>query len=352
MTDIFGKRLLNARKEAGLSQDQLVVRIQGYVKKTSIAKYERGETIPDPACVEVLAKALGKDPEYFFRPVTLQIKEVDFKSTYLPGERRLKQLSQQATSYIERYLELLHISGTRHITEITYADTIIGTLADATEAAAMLRKKWELGSWPVHSVVHMLESKGIIMIDLPDQDDIAAISLMAASLYKVIMFNSNHPQDELRVKLMKELSLLLFTFPEELQKSEKEKLSAHFAVNMLLPVESLTTMLGNHRSRISLKEILLLSHKYGLPAEQAIKITFHNQLITRYTYLKLMEHMTTPIEGWSAGSFTPGHEVPLHIGMLLIRSETEKQISNEKARELFPDSPAYYLPKPVTWKKV
>ena len=87
----FAKRLLNARKQQGLSQDQLVARINGEVKKTAIAKYERGEMMPRHEIIEHLATALNQTIDYFYRPLTLEINKVQFRAKASLGARCLFQ---------------------------------------------------------------------------------------------------------------------------------------------------------------------------------------------------------------------------------------------------------------------
>jgi transcriptional regulator with XRE-family HTH domain len=60
----FGTRLRNLREAAGLSQVQLGERAGGIAYQT-IAKYERGEMVPNWPTVLDLAEALGVSTEEF-----------------------------------------------------------------------------------------------------------------------------------------------------------------------------------------------------------------------------------------------------------------------------------------------
>lgn len=67
-TTVFGKRLQEARLEAGLSQRALGIRaeLDPFVAGTRINRYERGKHIPDPVTAAKLAKVLGVPTEYFY----------------------------------------------------------------------------------------------------------------------------------------------------------------------------------------------------------------------------------------------------------------------------------------------
>ena len=75
MNATFANRLISARKQAGFSQDELVTRIGEMVKKTAIAKYERGEMMPKPKVIEALAGALAQPIDYFFKKI--EINEIN-----------------------------------------------------------------------------------------------------------------------------------------------------------------------------------------------------------------------------------------------------------------------------------
>jgi len=79
MKEIFSKRLKSARLLAGLSQDKLVEAIDQQVSKNAIAKYERAEMMPNSKVLIALSKALDVKTDYFFRPFTVEIDQVEFR---------------------------------------------------------------------------------------------------------------------------------------------------------------------------------------------------------------------------------------------------------------------------------
>ena len=79
MKELFAKRLKSARVRAGMSQDELVHRMDNIVSKNSISKYEKAEMLPDSKVLVALAKALDVKTDYFFREFKVEIENIEFR---------------------------------------------------------------------------------------------------------------------------------------------------------------------------------------------------------------------------------------------------------------------------------
>lgn len=64
MSLLFGERIKEARKAAGLTQRQLADKIN--VSNTSISNWEKSVSMPDPDTIQHLCWALNVQPNYFF----------------------------------------------------------------------------------------------------------------------------------------------------------------------------------------------------------------------------------------------------------------------------------------------
>lgn len=60
----IGRRMAQARKEAGLTQEELAKRI-GYIAR-SVAGWERDETHPRPKALNAVAEATGRPVSWFY----------------------------------------------------------------------------------------------------------------------------------------------------------------------------------------------------------------------------------------------------------------------------------------------
>ena len=106
MKEIFAKRLKSARLLSAMSMDKLVDAMGGIVSKNAIAKYERGEMMPNSSVLIELAKALSVKPDYFFRPFAVEIGNVEFRKKRKLGAKKVTAIKLQVTDQIERYLEI------------------------------------------------------------------------------------------------------------------------------------------------------------------------------------------------------------------------------------------------------
>ncbi|TBR36006.1 XRE family transcriptional regulator, partial [Marinomonas agarivorans] len=71
---MFAKRLLRARKAAGLSMSALAEEVG--ISTNMIKKYEHGQSMPSSGKLYKLSIALGVRSEYFFRPTKVELSGI------------------------------------------------------------------------------------------------------------------------------------------------------------------------------------------------------------------------------------------------------------------------------------
>ncbi len=91
MSLLFGERIKEARKAAGLTQRQLADKIN--VSNTSISNWEKSVSMPDPDTIQHLCWALNVQPNYFFGADRLTFPENIFP---LPHMKEWKVLGGTA----------------------------------------------------------------------------------------------------------------------------------------------------------------------------------------------------------------------------------------------------------------
>ena len=74
---MFGERFRRARSASGLSMKELGDSVG--VSANMIKKYEHGESMPSSPVLIRLAKTLGVKSEYFFRPNTIVLGEIQYR---------------------------------------------------------------------------------------------------------------------------------------------------------------------------------------------------------------------------------------------------------------------------------
>ncbi len=69
-----------------------------------MSKYEQGKDAPNSTRLIQLADALGVNPEYFFRPDTVELGEVNFRKHLAFGIWQQEAVKEQVREHLERYL--------------------------------------------------------------------------------------------------------------------------------------------------------------------------------------------------------------------------------------------------------
>ena len=79
MKEIVAKRIKSARTLAGLSLRELSEKLNGLVSYNAISKYEKALMMPDSKILIQMAHAMNVKPDYFFRPFTVEIGNIEFR---------------------------------------------------------------------------------------------------------------------------------------------------------------------------------------------------------------------------------------------------------------------------------
>ena len=334
MKDIFAKRLISARKQAGLSQDQLVARINGFVKKTSIAKYERGEMMADTAVLEALAKALNVKVEYFFKPLSVSISGVKFRKKADLGRRKEDSMQHEIASRIESYLELERLLNDSKTFDNPLCEFTVNTAEDAETAALSLTRKWHIGYEGISHVMNLIEDHGILLIEIEADGKFDGYSGMANGEIPVIVLRGKGPTTERkRFTALHELAHVLLKFGEGLSDNDKENLCNRFAAAMLLPSDLLIRELGRYRSSVSPHELGILKDKYGISARAIALNALQHNIISKFTYINLMQIINADRMEYHIGT-NCRVDNPTRFQLMLSRAMQEELISLTKAADL------------------
>ncbi len=265
----FGLRLKQARVRAKLSLEALAKKMDGSVSKQAISKYEKGQMAPSSSTLIKLATALGTDINYFFRPITpdLQNLEVSFRKKSNINAKDVAALKIDIQDDIERFLEIEEILGKNEKKPfIINNDETISSVQQMEELAIKLRKKWNLGLSPILNIQDTLESNGIKVIFCKGPVGFDGVSGVVNHDRLIMVLNTEVDMIERqRFTALHELAHLLFNthFDESLTKNEQEKLCHAFANEMLVPSEILRKIFGD-KKHISLEELFFAQQQYGI----------------------------------------------------------------------------------------
>lgn len=340
MSEIIPHRIRMARQAQGLSMDELVKRMNGAISKMSISKIERGMFRPSQDTLTAIAQVCKVPMAYFYRQ-DYGMKPFDFR---IKGAttRQTKQAESRMIAAIENYLEqedALRISRTQFRNPL--ADEPVSSYADAEAAAEKLRKEWNIGTQPIHSVYELLQEHGVAIIEMPiDCEGLTGTSTMVNDEFPVVIVNTNENTNERkRFTALHELAHLTLRFKLtgreraesiehpygslSIKAPDEERLCERFASAMLMPRESMMRRLGTCRKDITLKELISIRNMYGISISGQVHRAHDLAIISDsaynnwYTNKINKNHME---EGWGC---YPINEVADRHQLLMERMKTE-----------------------------
>ena len=272
--ELFAKRLKQARQKAGLSMDGLSAKTGKEVSKQTISKYEAGKTMAGSPILIKLSKALGVPVDYFFRPYTFDVSEVEisFRKKACVGAKDQTMLKIKIQDEVERFIDIENILGLESPMPHIIVPAKITIPFQMIMLAKEVRRAWNLGISPIPSVKNLLMSHNIKVFEIDGPEGFDGISGYANNKIPLIVINKNMPNTaRRRFTHMHELAYLLAnsSFKEDLSKYEKEKLCDVFASEMLLPSEVSESEFGS-KSKITVQELKRIQKTYGISIDAIV----------------------------------------------------------------------------------
>lgn len=331
---VFGNRLKQARKAAGLSLRTLASQIG--LSHAAIQKYENGEVFPSSDCLIKLAAAINVPIEHLFRPETVELGPISFrKKTSLLVKARQK-IEYQIRDRLERRLELenCYPSVPIKIFDVQQIPSFnVTTDSDVEEVALKVRTHWKLGLAPIHDLIDVLENNGIRVIEVDSDDDGFDGLFFLANNEPIVVISNKWPGDRQRFTLAHELGHLLLKglFSDD---PEEEKACNRFAGAFLFPRPAVRQEFGKSRSSIELRELLLAKQEYGLSMASVVFRLFQSKVITESLFRSWQIRISR--EGWRKRE--PGEQFPSEVAhvfeQMIFHALGEEYISEAKAAEL------------------
>ncbi|MEX2336887.1 MAG: XRE family transcriptional regulator [Fulvivirga sp.] len=333
MKDVFAKRLKSARTLAGLSQDELVNCIEGFVSKNAIAKYERGEMMADGKVLIALANALNVKPDYFFRPFTVEIENIEFRKKSKLSVKKVNAIKQKVTDIVERYLEVEQFLSIESGFSNPIAALQIKTKEDVEKAVNELLKTWRIGFNAIANVIELLEDKEIKVIEIDAPDEFDGFSGWADGKYPLIVINKHYTIERKRLTALHELGHLLLSFNEDISHKDLERMCFQFAGAMLIPEETFRMEIGNSRSHLSTPELIAVKENYGISIQAIMKRAKDLGIISDFTFINFRKQISRNRTEEGLGQYI-GKEQSGRFKQLIYRAASEEVISMSKAANL------------------
>ncbi len=327
----FGGRLKMARKAKQLSMEKLAEQVG--LSTMSISKYENNKMNPDSTMLLKLANALDVKVEFFFRVFELELTPVKMRSHSRLSKSDERMVEARVLEYVERYFEAISFLPDDKAAALPKKS--FNSLDDIERVALELRKEWDIGLDPIDSLVRTLEDKGIIIYFVDSLEKLDALTFKANSTH-VIAVKKDVPGDRQRFNIAHELGHIILDIPEDMDEGEEEKAAHRFAGAFLVPEPVVRMELGEKRTYVSVEELYLLKHKYGLSIQAWIRRGQDLGIITHHVYQSLMGMFSA--RGWrkqEPGDPYPSEETPKRFEQIIRKLYSEKAISFSRAQELY-----------------
>ena len=330
---LISDRIKQARVRKGLSQRDLADRVG--VSAMALSKYERGLMKPGSDVLLRLAKALDVNVGYFFRPAIVEEIEPAYRKTSL-GKKQMQSLEEEIRDWLERYLQAESVAPvqTKSFEYPSGFPYPVAELADAENAAIVLREQWRIGVDPIENVSQLLEDKGVRVgeIGAPEGFDACAFFAGGSDRKPVIVGRLDAiPGDRQRFSYVHELGHILLDVPEG---ANEEKACNRFAGALLVPGESFLSDVGRHRNDLSISELRLLKEKWGASMQVIIYRARDLEVISEFRFASLMKLFRR--RGWHLREPDPQteREHPERFELMVYQSLAEGVIGRGRAKEL------------------
>jgi Zn-dependent peptidase ImmA (M78 family) len=302
----------------------------------AISKYETGKSMPSSGVLLALAQALGVRTEYFLRPVTIELQEVNYRKHSKLPLKALEQIKGDAIEQLERFIELEQLLPNGPVETFKLPGNLaadIATLDDIEAVALKLREGWHLGIDPIPLVTDMLEERGIKVIQsdaIPGNFDGLACKVNGIP---VIAVSAKAPGDRQRFTMAHELGHLVLH--GRLAKGlHIEAASNRFAGAFLAPASEVRKELGERRDWLEPQELAALKKAYGLSMQGWMHRAKDLGILPQHRYISMRKFFS--MRGWTKtepGEAYP-HERPQLFEQLVYRALGQDLISESKAAEL------------------
>jgi Zn-dependent peptidase ImmA (M78 family) len=264
-------------------------------------------------------------PEYFFRPDSVQLAPLEFRKLASMPQKRQDQVGEQMRDHLERYISLercFEVDGETTTLE-PQRSMAVNRVAEAEQAAANLRARWNLGGDTIAHLTELLEEHGIKVALLDEQDGFdGACAATEDESHVLIALNQNRPGERLRFTAAHELGHWVMALPEDMPEKDKEACCNRFAGAFLYP-----------QAKVLAAELLNAKRRHGISMALALRRLKDLNLNTDAGYQGMNIQFST--HGWRKSEPEPLlPERPRRFESMVYRALAEDLISLPRAAEL------------------
>ncbi|MDI9408991.1 MAG: XRE family transcriptional regulator [Candidatus Pacebacteria bacterium] len=249
-------KLAIARDRRGLTKIALAEKL-GITRET-LQKYENGDSTPSQDIVLEMSKSLDFPVEWFFgeNVTKINISGVSFRSL---GRMSAANRNSALASGSIALLVNAWFDAKFNLPKLDLPD--LSDSANAESAASELRAHWNIGNLSIKNMIHLLESKGIRVFSLEEENkEVDAFSFWRDNT-PFIFLNTFKSAERSRFDAAHELGHLVLHRHEKVSGKDVEKQANSFASAFLMPESHRFSELSNYPS---LEELVKSKRKWNV----------------------------------------------------------------------------------------
>jgi Zn-dependent peptidase ImmA (M78 family) len=332
--EIFAQRLKSVRKMRGLSMADLESLSGQKIKTSTLSRYEKGEILPSADNLIILSTALQVKPEFFSRPLKIEVNSVEYRKKVVLGKKQLARIEEAVKSRVERYLEVEEILGISKTFDNPVRDMVIKSSDDVEEAAEKILSEWDLGYNPLPNVLNLLEEKSVKVLEVQEDLAFEGLAMTVNGTIPAVVVNTAFKTEKVRFNALHELAHLVLRF-EGFSKHQTEKACHRFAAAMLFPRECVWTEFGKTpRSYFHINEFQTINRIYGISCQAALYRSADLGLLPFHQIPHYYQHYFNHNKEEDGLSNYVFQEHSLKLEQLVTRAEATGLISINKAADL------------------
>lgn len=327
----IGNNLKRARLLKNLSLKEAGVLLK--MSNTAVAKYEKGEIIPDSKKLIEFSRAYKVDVLDLIKVHnTIQMKFNAFRKRKRLDGKNLDLLKSLIKNEVGNYIEILDYNNTFQNT-IKLPKYNCETITDAEIAAQKFRNFIKISEiQPISSLIDILENLGIYIIQIKNPNnrfkDFDGLSEIVNNIPFIIILDDIKDGARQRFTIAHELGHLIINCDED----NEEKFCNRFASALLMPQKAIINEFGNKRKNISFYELTAIKNEYKV-SYSAINYRLKDlNIINEYLYKKISIFINTHIGKNDPYPIKP--EISYQYKKIVHKLENEDIISLNKACEL------------------
>lgn len=273
MASEIGDNLKRYRLLNNMSLAQVATKLN--LTAPAINKYEKGEIIPDSERLLEFSSLYNVPTSKLIKAYNIsKMKFTDFRKNQKLTGNNLELLQNIIQNEVNKYLEVLELSGVFFDNVLKKYSYSCNELQDAENAAISFRKKINVSSmFPITNITGFLENLGICIIYIDDIDgkfkDFDGLAEIVNNIPVIVLLKDQN-SFRTRFTIAHELAHLVLKFPKEISRKEKEKLCHRFASSFLMPSDSMIKEFGVSRKYIKLYELRVVCEKYQVSIDALI----------------------------------------------------------------------------------